>query len=239
MSAPGYQHHLEFLPIKYAGLVLDVALNNGDYPLVVNLLISEVLAYVRIPNVPPIGIIPDSRLAAQALASDPAHPLPIRREVVVVGKVEVPGGEQLFDPFDVLPQLVEALGLRIEVRCKGDQLDALDQIDVRAIQLRDVLLLCDPGKEVIPAYVDDAEDPIYHELLAHGLILLARVGLLEDLAEPLLHHQDPLLLAVLALCHSVTWLLLSLGGKDVGTSQVGVAFLLCIHTRLSHLVVGI
>ena len=130
MSAPGDQHHLEFLPIKDAGLVLNVPLNNRDNPLVVNFLIKEVLTYVGIPYVPSVGRIPDCRGAPEALASDSAHLLPVKGEIVVVREIEVAGGQQLFNPLYVLPQLVEALCLCVEVRCEGDQLHALDQIDV-------------------------------------------------------------------------------------------------------------
>lgn len=46
MSASGDEHHLEFLTVEDAGLVLDVALDNRDYPLVINFLVKEVLTYV-------------------------------------------------------------------------------------------------------------------------------------------------------------------------------------------------
>ena len=86
--------------------------------------------------------------------------------------------------------------LRVEAGLKGDQLHTFDKVNVRTIYLRDVLLLCDAPEEVIPLDVDDTEDAIEHELLAHALVLVGVIGLLANLAELLIYHQDFLLLAI-------------------------------------------
>ena len=67
---------------------------------------------------------------------------------------------------------------------KRYHLNPLDQVDVRSVNLRDVLLLSDADHVVLPAHVQYSQESAQHELLAY-LLIRVLVALLKDLAKTL------------------------------------------------------